>query len=57
MSEMFDAVKWLYYETNSENIPVYGVPDKLEKYAASKKDISSGKDVGPKEEHRLDKED
>jgi hypothetical protein len=56
-AEMFDALKWLYFEQNKSNIPVYGVPDKLDKYAASKKDITSGKDTEPKEEHRLAEED
>jgi len=36
---------------------VYGVPDKLKDYATSKKDISNGVEVNPKEEYRLKKED
>lgn len=36
---------------------MYGVPDRLKDYATSKKDISNGVEVNPKEEYRLRKED
>jgi hypothetical protein len=38
-------------------LPVYGVPDKLKDYATSKKDISNGVEVKPKDEYRLYNED
>jgi hypothetical protein len=55
--EIFDAIKYVYYQTKSSNLPVYGVPDKLKDYATSKKDISNGVEVNPKEEYRMKKED
>jgi len=55
--EIFDAFKWVYFIKNQQNLPVYGVPDKLKDYATSKKDISNGMEVNPKEEFRLHKED
>jgi hypothetical protein len=55
--EIFDAFKWVYFMKNHQNLPVYGVPDKLKDYATSKKDITNGMEVNPKEEYRLHKED
>jgi len=55
--EIFDAFKYVYYNLNHTNLPVYGVPDKLKDYATSKKDISNGVEVNPREEYRMLKED
>jgi hypothetical protein len=55
--EIFDALKYVYFVENKSNLPVYGVPDRLKDYATSKKDISNGVEVNPKEEYRLRKED
>jgi hypothetical protein len=55
--EIFDAIKWIFWQQHNLNLPIYGVPDKLKDYATSKKDISQGIEVNPKEEYRLQKED
>lgn len=55
--EIFDAFKYVYYKENKINLSVYGVPDRLKDYATSKKDISNGVEVNPREEFRLHKED
>jgi len=47
----------VFWLQNRTNLPVYGVPDKLKDYATSKKDISNGVEVNPREEYRLKKED
>jgi hypothetical protein len=55
--EIFDAFKHVYYTEFGTNLPVYGVPDKLKDYATSKKDISNGVEVNPREEYRIHSED
>lgn len=55
--EIFEAFKFVFYNEHKTNLPVYGVPDKLKDYATSKKDISNGVEVNPKEQYRLRKED
>jgi len=55
--EIFEAFKYVFYNEHKTNLPVYGVPDKLKDYATSKKDISNGVEVNPKEQYRLRKED
>lgn len=55
--DIFNAVKYVYFMENKSNLPVYGVPDKLKHYATSKKDISAGYEVDPKEQFRMRKED
>ena len=55
--EIFEAFKYVFYNDHKTNLPVYGVPDKLKDYATSKKDISNGVEVNPKEQYRLKKED
>jgi hypothetical protein len=47
----------VFYQEFNINLPVYGVPDKLKDYATSKKDISNGVEVNPREEYRLHNED
>lgn len=47
--EIFEALKSVFYQEHKTNLPVYGVPDKLKDYATSKKDISNGMEVNPKE--------
>ena len=39
-AEIFEAIKWVYYQTNKVNLPVFGVPFKLKEFHTSKKDIS-----------------
>jgi len=56
-TDIFNAVKFVYYDLNKSNLPVYGVPDKLKHYATSKKDIQNGYEVDPKEQFRLKDED
>lgn len=55
--EIFDAVKYAYWKSNSINLPVYGVPDKVKEYHTSKKDISNGIEINPQENYRLNEED
>lgn len=55
--EIFEALKWIYYQENKMNLPVFGVPDKLKDFATSKKDIYNGVEVNPKDEYRLKEED
>lgn len=55
--EIFNAIKYVFWKTNQQNMPVFGVHDKLKDYATSKKDISNGVEVHPKEEYRLKDED
>lgn len=57
IKEIFEAIKYVFWQNFKSNLPVYGVPDKLKVYATSKKDISNGWEVNPKEEYRLKKED
>jgi hypothetical protein len=45
--EIFDAMKWVFFNENKANLPVYGVPDNLKDYHTSKKDISNGLEVNP----------
>jgi len=56
-TDIFNAVKYVYHQNNKTNLPVYGVPDKLKHYATTKKDISNGYEVDPKEQFRLRNED
>jgi hypothetical protein len=55
--EIFDAMKWVYFNENKSNLPVYGVPENLKEYHTSKKDISNGLEVNPQETFRLKNED
>jgi hypothetical protein len=57
IKEIFDAIKYVYFQALRTNLPVYGVPDKLKDYATSKRDITNGVEVNPKDEYRLRKED
>lgn len=57
IKEIFDAIKFVYWQNNNTNLPVFGVPDKLKDYATSKRDINNGVEVNPKDEYRLRKED
>ena len=45
--EMLDALKWTWFHAHSENLPIYGVPAKLNDYHTSKKDIANGLEVNP----------
>ena len=55
--EIFDAMKWVFFNENKANLPVYGVPDNLKDYHTSKKDISNGLEVNPQEQFRIKGED
>lgn len=57
IKEIFEALKFVFWQYSKTNLPVYGVPDKLKDYATSKKDINNGVEVNPKEDYRLKKED
>ena len=52
-----DALKYVYHLKFKANIPVYGVPQDLKDFHTTKKDISSGMEVIPKDEFRLHNED
>lgn len=56
-NEIFEALKFLYWRTTQHNLPVFGVHDKLKEYSTSKKDISNGIAIMPKENYRLPEED
>ena len=55
--EIFDAIKHTCWKTNGKNLPVYGVPDSLKDYHTSKRDVTEGIVVIPKNEFRLKDED
>lgn len=55
--EIFKALKYTFHQTKGINLPVFGVADKLKDYATSKKDITNGIDVIPKEKYRIHNED
>ena len=55
--EIFEALKWAYWMIHQTNMPVYGVSDRLKDYATTKKDISNGIAIQPKEDYRLSQED
>lgn len=55
--EIFKALKYIFHQTKGINLPVFGVHDKLKDYATSKKDISNGIDVIPKNNFRIKEED
>ena len=40
--EIFNAIKYAFFQLVNMNIPVFGVPDNLKEYHTSKKDIVSG---------------
>lgn len=56
-SDIFEAIKYVFWKSNGVNLPVYGVPDKLKEYHTSKKDIANGIEVNPQENFRLTGED
>lgn len=55
--QIFQAIKFIFFKKNQQNLPVFGVHDKLKDYATSKKDISNGVEVHPKDQYRLAEED
>ena len=55
--QIFQALKFIFFKKNQANLPVFGVHDKLKDYATSKKDISNGVEVHPKDQYRLADED
>jgi len=57
ISEIFEAIKLVFWQNKKINLPVFGVPDKLKDYSTSKKDINNGVEVKPKENYRLVNED
>ena len=56
-TEIFEAIKFVYYQEHKVNLPVYGVPFKLKEFHTSKKDISQGIEVNPPEEFKIPDED
>ena len=55
--EILEALKHAYHYKFKTNIPIYGVPDDLSDFHTTKKDISQGIEVIPKESYRLHSED
>ena len=55
--EILDALKHVYHYKFKTNIPIYGVPDDLSDFHTTKRDISQGMEVIPKEQYRLYNED
>ena len=55
--EIFDAIKYIWWRENKKNLPVYGVPQKLKDFHTSKKDIASGCEICPPDDHKLANED
>lgn len=55
--EILDALKWVWFQCHTENLPVYGVPNKLNDYHTTKKDIAAGLEVNPQETYRIESED
>jgi|TARA_B110000285_G_C15063018_1_gene583459 hypothetical protein len=56
-SEIMEALKHAFHYKFKDNIPIYGVPEDLSDYHTTKKDISGGIEVIPKEQYRLHDED
>ena len=50
-------MKWIYFSINQSHIPVYGVLGKIDNFATTKKDISSGDTVPHDERLRVNNED
>ena len=50
-------MKFAFWKMKGYNMPIYGVNDKLQDYATTKKDINNGYEIEPKEEHRMKTED
>ena len=57
LTEIFEAIKYVYWREHNVNLPVYGVPFKLKEFHTSKKDISQGIEVNPPEEFKIPDED
>jgi serum/glucocorticoid-regulated kinase 2 len=55
--EIFEALKYMFWRISQHNLPVFGVHDKLKDYATSKKDISNGIAIMPKDNYRIIEED
>jgi hypothetical protein len=51
--EIFEAIKYVYFNEHNQNLPLYGVPDQLKEYHTSKKDIMNGLEVNPQEKEPL----
>ena len=56
-NDIFESVKYAFWKMKGYNMPIYGVNDKLQDYATTKKDINNGYEIEPKEEHRMKSED
>ena len=55
--ELFASLKECYFRVMNDNLPIYGVPDKLKEYSTSKKDIKKGNVRKPPDSFRLKNED
>lgn len=55
--EIFNAIKYCFFQDVGMNVPVFGVPDNLRDYHTSKKDIVAGVQILPESHFRLRAED
>jgi|TARA_B110000285_G_scaffold219405_1_gene269974 hypothetical protein len=55
--EIFNAIKYTFFQDVGMNVPVFGVPDNLKEYHTSKKDIIAGVQILPESHFRLRAED
>ena len=55
--EIFNAIKYCFFQEVGMNIPIFGVPDNLKDYHTSKKDIIAGSQILPESHFRLKQED
>ena len=58
IDELFEKVKECYFKETQKNLPIYGVPGKVENYRTTKRDIQKGTDKRiPDQQYRLTAED
>ena len=50
--EIFNAIKYCFFQEVGMNVPVFGVPDNLRDYHTSKKDIVAGVQILPESHFR-----
>ena len=54
---LFKAIKYVYWNSNRENIPVYGIADDLHEYHTKEEDIAERKEYKPDQIYLLPNED
>mgnify|MGYP000267457303 FL=1 len=55
--EMFEQIKSCFFLLQNQNLPVFGVPDKLKTHCTSKNDAKAGIEKLPPDSFRLRGED